>query len=54
MVFQFWATWPAKVLHAPFDQLRQLLRHGLVVLGPLEFAKLVYNPVHIGSTDSDH
>ncbi|HEY1835196.1 MAG TPA: hypothetical protein VGG13_00010 [Candidatus Saccharimonadales bacterium] len=38
---------------APFDRLRTLLRQGTVVLGPLEFAKLVYNPAH-GSGDSDH
>jgi predicted double-glycine peptidase len=40
--------------HARFDRLRELLRQGPVVLGPLEFAKIVYNPAHVGSTDSDH
>jgi hypothetical protein len=40
--------------HAPFDRLYELLQKGPVVLGPLEFAKLVYNPAHVGSTDSDH
>lgn len=40
--------------HAPFERLRQLLQHGPVVLGPLEFAKLVYNPAHIDAADSDH
>lgn len=40
--------------HAPFERLRELLQHGPVVLGPLEFAKLIYNPAHVGSADSDH
>lgn len=40
--------------HAPFNRLHELLQKGPVVLGPLEFAKLVYNPAHVGSSDSDH
>jgi hypothetical protein len=40
--------------HALFERLQELLQKGPVMLGPLEFAKLVYNPAHVGSTDSDH
>ncbi len=38
----------------PFERLRTLLQAGPVVLGPLEFAKLTYNPAHADAGDSDH
>jgi hypothetical protein len=38
----------------PFGRLEEALKHGPVILGPLDFGLLVYNLHHEGASGSDH